>query len=338
MNFRTAGLLIAGIAGAAYFGYTAWADQQSQLPADIAYGNGQIEAVQVDVAARTGGRVAEVLVREGDMVEPGQVLVRMDTAQLEAQFARVEADIARAESDVAAATASIAQSEARLVFADQELARTRALVDRGVGTREQLDARISEHRVAEANLAAARASEIAQLRRVDATRAQLREIAIQLDDSELVSTVRGRVLYRLAEPGEVIGGGGKVLTLVDLSDVYMEFFLPSTQAHRVALGSEARVVLDIFDVAAPATVSYVSPQSQFSPRSVEIRDERDKLMFRTRVRIPQELIETNIDAVKTGIRGVAYVRLGPETGDPWPEELRPPQAILDAMQAAGEGS
>lgn len=331
-------VFVVAAAAAGYFGYTTWAAQQSSLPPNIAFGNGQIEAVQVDVAARTGGRVAEVMVREGDLVETGQVLVTMDTAQLEAQYARAEADIARAESDVAAATATIAQSEARLIFAEQALDRTRELVERGVGTREQLDASISEHLVAEANLAAAVANEIAQMRRVDAAEAQLREISTQLDDSELVSTVTGRVLYRLAEPGEVIGTGGKVLTIVDLSDVYMEFFLPSTEAHRVALGSEARVVLDIFDFAAPATVSYVSPQSQFSPRSVEIRDEREKLMFRTRVRIPQELVQTNIDAVMTGIRGVAYVRLQPDDGGPWPEELQLPQPILDALQAAGEGS
>ncbi|MEL6694160.1 MAG: efflux RND transporter periplasmic adaptor subunit, partial [Pseudomonadota bacterium] len=293
-------IVLIAVLGAGYYAFTLWQGQQNQLPAYIASGNGQIEAVQVDIAARTGGRVAEVTVREGDMVAVGDVLVRMDTSQLEAQRARAEADIARAESNAAAAAAQVAQGEARLIFAEQELSRTQALLERNVATQEQLDARISEMRVAEANLASAQASEIAQLRSVDAARAQLREITTLIEDSELVSTVQGRVLYRLSEPGEVIGSGATALVLVDLSDVYMEFFLPSTQAHQVAIGSEARIVLDIFDFAAPATISFVSPQSQFTPRAVEVRAERENLMFRVRARVPQELVQARIERVLTG--------------------------------------
>jgi len=328
-------LIVAG--GLGVFGYTQWQAQQNQLPPYIAFGNGQIEAVQVDIAARTGGRVAEVTVREGDMVMPGDILVRMDTRQLDAQRARAEADIARAESDVAAAVAQIAQAEARLIFAEQELERTRELVERGVVSQEQLDARVSEALVAEADLASAEANETARIRLVDAAEASLREIDTQIEDSELVSTVQGRVLYRLAEPGEVVGSGATTLVVVDLSDVYMEFFLPSTQAHQVAIGSEARIVLDIFeDLAAPATVSYVSPQSQFTPRSVEIRDERDNLMFRVRVRVPQVLVQARIEQVLTGIRGVAYVKLNGGVDEPWPESLTPPAQLLEELQAAAE--
>lgn len=331
-------LILLAAAGAGYFGYTQWQARQAQLPHYIAYGNGQIEAVQVDIAARAGGRVAEVLVREGETVRPGDLLVQMDTRQLEAQLARAEADIARAESDVAAAVAMVAQSEARLIFAEQELTRTQELVGRGVVSQEQLEARTSEARVAEANLTSSQASETAQRRRVDAALAQRREIATQIEDSRLISTVQGRVLYRLAEPGEVIGSGATALVVVDLTDVYMEFFLPSAQAHQVAIGSEARIVLDIFDdMAAPATVSFVSPQSQFTPRSVEIREERDNLMFRVRARVPQALIQARVDQVLTGIRGVAYVKLGDNADQPWPENLQLPPQIIDALNAAEGG-
>ena len=332
-------LILLVAAGAGFFGYTEWQARQAQLPDYIAFGNGQIEAVQVDIAARAGGRVAEVAVRVGDTVRPGDLLVQMDTRQLEAQLARAEADIARAESDVAAAVAMIAQSEARLIFAEQELTRTRELVDRGVASREQLEARISEARVAEANLTSSQASETAQRRRVDAAQAQRREIATQIEDSQLISTVQGRVLYRLAEPGEVIGSGATALVLVDMTEVYMEFFLRSTEAHQVAIGSEARIVLDIFDgVAVPATVSFVSPQSQFTPRSVEIRDERENLMFRVRVRVPHALIEPRVDQILTGIRGVAYVKLNGGADQPWPENLELPAEIIDALNAAAEGT
>lgn len=134
----------------------------------------------------------------------------------------------------------------------------------------------------------------------------------------------GRVLYRLAEPGEVLSAGGKVLTIVNLTDVYMEIYLPAADAHRVSIGSEARIKLDIVDFAVPAKVSFVSPELQFTPKQVETRSEREKLMFRVKVRVPSELIRKYIDRVKTGVRGVAYVRLnnpGAEPQPAWPEFL-----------------
>ncbi|MEM8800926.1 MAG: efflux RND transporter periplasmic adaptor subunit [Pseudomonadota bacterium] len=333
MWIRITLLLIVAV-GVGFFGYSQWEAQRNRLPDHIAFGNGQIEAVQVDIAAKTGGRVAEVLVREGDMVMPGDLLVQMDKRQLEAQLARAEADIARAESDVAASVAMVAQAEALLIFAQQELVRAEELVERRVMSQEQLDSRISEARVAEATFTSAQANETAARRTVDAAVAQLQEITTQIEDSQLVSTVQGRVLYRLAEPGEVIGSGATALVVVDLSDVYMEFFLPSTEAHQIAIGSEARIVLDIFeDLAAPATVSFVSPESQFTPRSVEVRDERDNLMFRVRVRVPQALVEARIERVLTGIRGVAYVKLEGGEELPWPEQLVPPAEIIDLLNA-----
>jgi HlyD family secretion protein len=143
----------------------------------------------------------------------------------------------------------------------------------------------------------------------------------------LTSPTMGRVLYRLAEPGEVLGAGGKVLTLVDLAEVYMEIFLSAHDAHRLALGSDARIVIDGADFAVPAVVTFVSPEAQFTPKQVETASEREKLMFRVKVRVPTELVGAYIDFVKTGIRGVAYVRLGftPPDWPPWLERrFEPP--------------
>jgi HlyD family secretion protein len=129
----------------------------------------------------------------------------------------------------------------------------------------------------------------------------------------------GRVLYRLARPGEVLAAGGTALTLVDLSNVYMEVFLPSRQAARLPIGAEGRIVPDGADFAIPATVSFVSPEAQFTPKQVETRSERDKLMFRVKVQIPPERVIRHIELVKTGIRGVAYVRLDDSIA--WPAAL-----------------
>ena len=265
--------------------------------------------------------------KEGDLVETGQLVATIETRELEAQLSRAQAEYASVESQVAAAEAAIAQAEARLLLADQELERTRELVSRGVATAETLDVRLSDHKVAEANLTVAKASLLSQQRAVDAARFAIEEVQTYLDDARLTAPTLGRVLYRLTEPGEVIGAGGRVLTMVDLTEVYLEFFLPATEAHLLSIGSEARIRLDIADVVIPAKVSFVSPVSQFTPKQVETASERQDLMFRVRVRVPQPLVEANIDLVKTGIRGVAYVRLASETLPDWPEFLNniPPE-------------
>lgn len=289
-------------------------------PEGIAFGNGRIEAVQVDISTKIAGRVESILAREGDLVRPGDTLAKIDTAQLKAQLLRAEADIASAQSQVAQAEAQIAQATAQFKLAELELDRASRLMEKGHTSKEIYDTRLSQHDVAKANLAAANALLVSRHRGVDAARAVKKEIETQIEDCVLLAPTLGRVLYRLAEPGEVIAAGGKVMTLVNLAEVYMEIFLGASDAHRLAIGSEARIVIDGADFAVPATVTFISPKAQFTPKQVETSSERQKLMFRVKVRVPTELVERHIDFVKTGIRGVAYVRPGVDPPK-WPEWL-----------------
>ena len=135
-------------------------------------------------------------------------------------------------------------------------------------------------------------------------------VQTRIDDATLKSPVTGRVLYRLAEPGEVLAPGGKALTLVNLEDVYMEIFLPSEQA--APLKSAPRG-------ASPSTtspnravagyVSFVSPEAQFTPKQVETKSEREKLMFRVKIQVPKEVASQYVERIKTGVRGVGYVKV-----------------------------
>ena len=290
------------------------------IPEGIAQGNGRIEAVQVDISTRIAGRIQTISAREGDLVRADQTVAQIDTAQLRAQHLRAKADIASAESQVAAAQAVVAQAKAQLILAEQELARTKSLAKKGHASKEAYDTRLSKRDVARANLAAAKATLVSRQRAVEAAAAGAQEIQTQIDDGLLKAPAFGRVLYRLAEPGEVLSAGGKALTLVNLSDVYMEIFLPAANAHRVRIGADARIKLDILDFSVPAKFSFVSPHSQFTPKQVETQSEREKLMFRVKVRVPSELVTKHIDRVKTGVRGVAYVRLSqPGQADNQPE-------------------
>ncbi|MEM7777651.1 MAG: HlyD family efflux transporter periplasmic adaptor subunit [Pseudomonadota bacterium] len=318
LNWKLALAGLPVLLGAGYLLFSGPGDRP--VPEGVTSGNGRIEAVQVDVSTKIAGRVEAVLRNEGDLVRPGDVLAKIDSAQLRAQLSKAEAEIASAKSQVAEAQANVVQVESQLKLAERELERAARLVKQGHTSQETYDTRLSQRDVAKASLAAAKAIVVSRERAVDAAVAARAELQTQIDDSTLVSPTVGRVLYRLAEPGEVVTSGGKIVTLVNLADVYMEIFLPATDAHRLAIGSEARIVIDGTDFAVPAHVSFVSPEAQFTPKQVETASERQKLMFRVKVRVPPELVERHIDFVKTGIRGVAYVRPGFDPPD-WPAWL-----------------
>jgi len=310
-------VLAAGAAGGAYYW---WQRQHDQLPQDIAYGNGRIEAEEVHVAAKFAGRVAEVLVDEGDMVDAGQVLARMDTAELEASLAKARAEIAQAEQSVMEAKAQIVQRESQLKYAQQELERATALIQKGHISKQLSEQKETERDIARATLEASRARLVSTQRAVESAAAEARRIQTQIDDSSLTAPRRGRIQYRLAEPGEVLASGGRVVTILDLSDVYMTIFLPTAQAGRVFVGSDARIILDAApELVIPAKVSFVAANAQFTPREVETRSEREKLMFRVKVKIDPALLLAHVEKVKTGLPGEAYVLLG--SNAKWPERF-----------------
>ena len=320
-------IIVTALAG--LLGFAAWTVlfKPSDIPPEgFARGNGRIEADLVDISPRLTGRVAEVRVREGDLVHSGEVLVIMDTGELQAKLARSDAAVASAKAAVGVAAAHVNEAVARLSLARSQQTRAETLSARDVISQQELEVRQTETQVTKAGLDAARATQQAKERAVEAEVAARAEIAARIADSTLHASTSARVLYRLAQTGEVVGSGGTILTLVSLEDVYMEFFLPASQAPRVVIGDEARIVPDILvNTAIPATVTYVSPQAQFTPKQVETQSERESLMFRVRVRIPAELVAARINQIKTGIRGVAWVRLAADDGSlpNWPEGLTP---------------
>ena len=292
----------------------------NRLPAGIFSTNGRIEAEQVLVAAKLAGRVLTVLVEEGQTVETGQVVARMDTSELEAQLAGAQAQVRRAEKAIAEAEAAIAQRESERTLAQQEHERASKLKESGFGTAQSLDLRQSQLNVALAALKAAHASLDEADAAADAARAEVARVQSLIDDSTLRAPRRGRVEYRLVQSGEVVAAGAPIVTLLDLSDVYMTVFVPARVAGRLAMGDEARIILDPApDYVVPAKVSFVATGAQFTPKAVETADEREKLMFRVKLRIAPELLRQYEDRVKAGVRGLAYVRTDPATA--WPDML-----------------
>jgi HlyD family secretion protein len=312
------GALVVAALGAA--GYGVYWLRLPRLPTGFASGNGRIEATEYDIAAKYAGRVVEVHVKEGDLVEKGQVLAQMDVEVLEAQRREAEAELQRARKSEQQAKAVLVERDSRRKLARVDLARTQALVEEEVASVQQLDHDRTRSETAEAAFMAAQEQVHQAESAIAAAAASVQRIETQIRESTLYSPVRGRVVYRLAEPGEVLGAGGKVVTVLDLADVYMTIFLPTEQAGRVAYGAEARMVLDALpDFVLPASISFASPEAQFTPKEVETRTEREKLMFRYKVKIDPALLEKHLEQVKTGVPGVSYVRLA--DGGEWPEWL-----------------
>jgi HlyD family secretion protein len=293
----------------------------SDVPEGFASTNGRVEATKVYITTKQQGRIEAVLAREGDTVEPGQVLARMDTRVLRAQLRQAEAQIQRARDTKATAVAMVAQRVAELGFWKNEFEREESLIGDRATSKERYDAAYAKWKAAEATLRAAKSQVTEARAAIDAAIADADRLRVDISEAILVAPRRGRIQYRLAEKGEVLPAGGRVLDMIDLTDVYMLFYLPEDQAGKAIFGAEARLVFDALpDVVIPATVYYVAAEAQFTPKAVETRTERQKLAFQVRARIDPTLLKKYEPYVKTGLPGVIYVRLDPKAQ--WPERLQ----------------
>ena len=312
--------ILALICGGAGFIY--WqAHRAPAIPSWIVYGNGRLEADPIDIDTKFAGRIAELHVDEGDKVTAGQALAVMDTRDLQQSLKRGEAQIEQAQKAADEARANLANSKSSSLLAEQEIARTAKLLQQGFATHELYDQRkqaldsahmtqqAAEHRVAEADRALKAAVHDAAVTRVN------------IEDNTLVAPHDGRIEYRLANVGEVLPAGGKVFTMLDTGYVYMDVYLPTLNADKVKIGADARIVLDAYpDHPIPAKVSFLADQAQFTPKMVETQNDRDKLMFRVRVRIDAARSHAHADAVRSGLPGMAYVKT--DASAPWTPTLQ----------------
>jgi HlyD family secretion protein len=342
--------LLAAAGAAAYFYWQSL--QPPKLPEGFASSNGRLEATEIDVATKLAGRIAQIGVNEGDFVTAGQVVAQMDIDSLKAQLHEAEAELRRAQTAVEASRSTVLQRESEKAAAQSIVAQRMAQFDtakarynRSVAagpavSKETLDDDRAGFYTAEANvnaakanvagadaaIATAKAEVIRADAAVDAAKAKIQRLQADINDCTLKAPRAGRVQYRVAQPGEVLPGGGKVLNMIDLGDVYMTFFLPTNWAGRVKVGSEVRIVLDVApQFVIPAKVTFVADVAQFTPKTVETVEERQKLTFRIKAHLDPEELKKHIRDVKTGLPGMAYVQLDPQAKWPAHLEVRLPQ-------------
>ncbi len=293
------------------------------LPPGIAFGNGRLEATEVDIATKVAGRLATLTPHEGDRVEKDQVVATLDAEDIAAQLRAAEAQVRQAQEITREAKeGGVRKANADLVLARKTMQRSQELVKRGFISGDKLDRDRSVQQSAESALVAAHVRVAEAEAGVETAIAKGQSLSATVNDTSLKAPISGRVLYRLAEPGEVIPAGGKVLTVLDLSDVFMAVFLPTAEAGKVEIGSAARIVLDALpDLVVPATVSFVAPRAQFTPKEVETSSEREKLMFRVKVRVDAGWLLQHQDITKSGMPGMVYVKTA--ASQAWPPRLQP---------------
>ena len=257
---------------------------------------------------------------------------RLTAAQTDeaAAAAQLEAATLHAQRQRGLAEQGLASSRT-LELAELDLRQSQAALDRGRASRRAAESELRSLRADRDRIALDASAQIdsalSELRQAEAGEQDARialatfESQLARQQTQVVTAPRdGRVQYRVAQPGEVLSAGGRILNLVDLSDVYMTFFLPTGEAGRIAIGTEARLVIDAAPhYVIPARITFVADVAQFTPKTVETAEERQKLMFRVKAHIDKELLQKHIRQVKTGLPGMAYVRIDPQAV--WPAEL-----------------
>ena len=291
------------------------------MPVGIAKTNGRLEATQVDISAKYAGRLDSVTVMEGDEVKAGQVIAVISSPEYEAQLRGAQSEVLKAKQALAESDATIAERQSDQVTAQSDFARAKELLARGDTTQQIYDQRLNKVQVAQAALRAAEAEHDQAQFAIKTAQAEVERIEAILVDLKLVAPRSGRVQYKIAQAGEVVGAGTRIITLLDLHDVYMTIYLPAGQAGRLSFGDEARVIIDALpEYVIPATVSFIATEAQFTPKSVETAEEREKLMFRVKLQIDPKVLEQYHDKVITGVRGVGFVRTN--TAVAWPADLQ----------------
>lgn len=310
------GVIVAGLAAILLLA----GSNSGRPPAGLAKTNGRIEIERVDVASKYAGRLARIDIKEGDDVVPGQIVALMDVSELNAQLAAAKAVVRRTTQAIERAKAEVVLREAEHKLSEAELKRALELERRAVASTADLDRRTAQHDVAEAQILAAKAAVGDAEAAREAAAAEVTRIETTIADMTLKSPVNGRVEYRLALAGTVLAAGARIATLLDASNVHMTVFLPTSEAGKAKIGAEARIVLDAAPgYVIPATVTFVAAEAQFTPKTVETVNEREKLMYRVKLRIDRKLMEAYRDQMKAGLTGDAYVKLDPKAQ--WPRRL-----------------
>ncbi len=267
---------------------------------------GHVEATDVHISAKVGGRLKEAPLKEGDMVKTGALLARLETTDVEILIRQARADRAQADADlrlrlagarkedIAEMEAQIRATEADLAGAKLDLDRMQGLLDRSSGTTKARDDARTRIRILEAKVAAqkqtlARLHSGSRPEEIDAARARVASLDAriaaltqQMNDAAVTSPVDGVLTSRVAEPGEQLQAGSPICVITQLSEAWLTVYVTDVDLARIRIGQEAEVRTDGGQTR-KGRLTYIASKAEFTPKNVQTRDERIKLVYRVKV-------------------------------------------------------
>ena len=284
---------------------------------------GTIEVTKTDITAKVGGYLVELKIKEGDPVQRGQMVVKIDRPDLQAQLLRDEAALARAKAqlrdleqgarsqELQEAAANLAAASAQATRATADFERYSRLFREGAIATQQLDNSRSAHEVAANSLLAAqsRYSLLQSGNREETIEAQRLEVArseavlagsrSQLADTNVVSPLSGRVLSKNYEQGEYVNAGVSIATIGDMKDCWVKVFVSTAQMGQIRLGQAVKVKIDAYpDRAFRGEIREISQNAEYTPRQSITQRERANMVFAVKVKIdnPDEIMKPGLPA------------------------------------------
>jgi HlyD family secretion protein len=296
--------------------------------------SGTIEAVEINIASKVSGQLLELAVEEGSRVKAGDRLASIDHAALDIQLRQAEAGVELADAqlsllvkgargeDIRQAEAALKQAEASLTIAEGDARRMRVLVKTESVTPKQRDdaeARLTMA-VAQRNAASEALSKGRRLARPEEVRAAEARLAQAragadllrktISDCEITAPAAGIVTHKAVEAGELVNPGQTIVTISELDSVYVMIYVTGKDLGRVMLGGAADITIDTFpDKAFSGKITYISPEAEFTPKNVQTKEDRVKLVFGVKVEI-----ENTDGRLKPGLPADALIRIGPGAG------------------------
>jgi multidrug resistance efflux pump len=327
--------IVGAILGGSVLGYRLWQQHLARMPLEW---SGTVEARTIEVGSRVGGRVKEVLAREGDQVSQGQTLITLEPGDLEAQRLQAEGQLGQAQAnldklsvrvggargkarlggaraqEIAAARARLEAQEADLARAKLDVERNQQLLAGGASTRSDFD----NSQIALRNAMAQRDGQKAQLDQLlqgtpddvkaaqgqrDAAKGKLDQIETMIDELQIRAPRHARVETLDLRPGDILAPNQVAAKLLEPDYLYVRIYVPETELGYVHPGQELPLYVDTFPGRAfNAVVESVNHEGEFTPRNLQTIDERADQVFAARLRI-----ETGKDVLRAGMAAFARV-------------------------------
>lgn len=297
-----------------------WLYGRNNLPDYVVRSNGRLEFTRLDISTIYPGRVIQLPAKEGENVKSGDILAVLDAEEVKAQIegAQAQKELATSVAERSKAEIDVRQNSKKL--AQLDFNETSEMKRKSLVSQIELEKRRIGLDSELAGEAAAKAALNGALANIATANAQIKRLEILLKELTIKAPIDGRIEYLIVEQDAVLPAGGRVMSMLDIDDVYMTIFLPSVVAGKLIIGGDARILLDAMSgISLPAVVTYVAYEAQFTPKYVETTSEREKLVYRVKLQIRKDVAQKYRGLLKAGMPGNGYVKTNQDR--PWPPFL-----------------